>query len=464
MRGKCFIALVLAILLSGCATRHEAIPASGITDNSFQPDSVLIIGRLLVKDNGGIAPHTSWIKPSLHFAHAPSGADLAAQSRLREGIVNYPGDFITSVSTDSEGYFYYFVPPGRYKVNYVSPHGRPLLGFDVLQAGKSYYLGTLIFDSGASANTLNMLTFPEIVDQSEQVASDLHDKLSNTLLKDVKKSKLYPLPCSFASIGFPPREDHWSSPKNAAVGRGPVAITVSQFAPRNKIDPLLEGKSTAAGKMAGGGFIEGAAAGAIAPLENPITLVLYPFVAPITITVGAVIGGTAGGIMGAAMGLNDDDVHKFNIAVSNTFGGKSLQERLAERIQIATQPVRTDVVVRSDMGPKSKGEEVEYMQIKNEGYREYIELTLIKAGLNISKSNPTRLTLLLSIRAKFRSLEQRGSPQTRYLEFTSKQISFDDLVANKGEQLTRTLNDSLDLVGHCMAEALFLEVPAAVSR
>ena len=458
------VLLIFAISLAGCGTRHVAIPSSGVADHLQQPESALIIGRLLLRGKGSVEPDSSWINPSLHFAHAPAGADLAEQSRRHEGLMNYRGDFITSVTADREGYFYYFLPPGRYKVNYVHPHGRPLLGFDVPRPGKTYYLGTLIFDRGALANTLNDLTFPALVDQSAQVAADLHDKLSSTLLVGLEKSAFYPLPCSFSSIGFPAGEDHWSPPGNATVGPGPVAITVSHFAPRTNIDPLTEGKLAASGKLAGAGVVEGAAAGAVAPLTNPVGWVLYPFIAPITITVGAVAGGTAGGVMGAAMGLDDDQVRKLDVAVGETFRGMPVQERLAGKIQAATKDVRADVAVLGDAGPRSRGEDPDYLQLGNEGYKEFIEVSLIKAGLNVEKTNPTRLTLSLSIRAKFGTLEHADSAEVKYLEFTSRQAGFDGLVANKGEGLSAMLNDSLDLVGHCMAEALFPEVPAALSR
>ena len=459
------VLLIFAISLAGCGTRHVAIPASGVADHLQQPEAALIIGRLLLRDDGGsVEPDSSWINPSLHFAHAPAGADLPGQSRQHEGIMNYQGDFITSVTADREGYFYYFLPPGRYKVNYIHPHGRPLLGFDVPRPGKTYYLGTLIFDKGPLANTLNDLTFPALADQSAQVATDLHDKLSSPLLAGLEKSAFYPLPCSFSGIGFPAGEDHWSPPRNATIGPGPVAITVSHFAPRTNIDPLTEGKLAASGKLAGAGVVGGAAAGAVAPLTHPVGWVLYPFIAPITITVGAVAGGTAGGVMGAAMGLDEDEVRKLNVAVGETFGGMPLQERLAGKIQAATKSVRADVAVVGDAGPRSKGEDPDYLQLGSEGYKEFIEVSLIKAGLNVEKTDPPRLTLLLNMRLKFGSLAHVDSAQVKYLEFTSRLAGFDGLMANKGEGLSAMLNDSLELVGHCMAEALFPEVPAASSR
>lgn len=464
LRGKFVTALFLAVLLAGCATRHEAILASSVADRLSQPESALIIGRVLVRDKHGLAPDSSWIKPSLHIAHAPSSADLAEQSRQHEGIFHYLGDFVTSASTDAEGYFYYFVPPGRYKVNYVHPYGRPLLAFDVLQPGRTYYLGTLVFDKGGLSNTLNELTFPEVVDQSERVESDLREKLAVSFLADFKKSGFYPLPCSFTGIGHPRGEDHWGPPKNAALGRDPIAITVSQFQPRTKFDPLMEGKLPAASKLAGGGMVEGAVEGAIVPLSHPVTFVLYPFIAPITIAAGAVIGGAVGGVTGTVLGLNEDDVQKLNVAIGAAFGGMSLQESLAERFQMAAKGARADVVVRSDWGPRAKGEDIEYAPLRNEGYAEYVELSLMKVGLNVAKSDPPRLTLLLSIRMKFGSLNPMVPSQTRYLEFASRQVGLDQLVANQGERLTKTVRDSLDLVGHCMAEALFPELPAALSR
>ncbi|HEY9193998.1 MAG TPA: hypothetical protein VIO81_14110 [Methyloversatilis sp.] len=456
--------LILAMALAGCGTRYVAIPASGVADHLQQPESALIIGRVLLRDGTRVEPDSSWINPSLHFAHAPAGADLPEQSRQHEGIMNYQGDFITSVTTDREGYFYYFLPPGRYKVNYVHPHGRPLLGFDVPRPGRTYYLGTLIFDKGSLANTLNDLTFPALADQSAQVAADLHEKLSGTLLAGLEKSAFHPLPCSFASIGFPPGEDHWSPPGNAAVGRGPVAITVSHFAPRTNIDPLTEGKRVASGKLAGAGVVSGATAGALVPLTDPVGWVFYPFIAPITITVGAVAGGTAGGVMGAAMGLDDDQVRKLDVAVGETFRGMPVQERLAGKIRAATQDVRTDVAVLGEAGPRSKGEDPDYLPLGNEGYKEFIEVSLIKAGLNVEKTDPVRLTLLLTMRLKFGAPEHADSAQVKFLEFTSRPAGFDGLVANKGAGLSAMLNDSLDLVGHCLAEALFPEVPAALSR
>ncbi len=41
--------LILAMALAGCGTRHVAIPASGVADHLQQPESALIIGRLLLR-------------------------------------------------------------------------------------------------------------------------------------------------------------------------------------------------------------------------------------------------------------------------------------------------------------------------------------------------------------------------------------------------------------------------------
>ena len=75
---------------------------------------------------------------------------------------------------------------------------------------------------------------------------------------------------------------------------GKVAIIPAQFVPESNLNTYAQGKSAAAGQLGMEGASEGAVAGALAPLQDPYGVILYPVIAPFTILAGTLVGGTIG--------------------------------------------------------------------------------------------------------------------------------------------------------------------------
>ena len=93
----------------------------------------------------------------------------------------------------------------------------------------------------------------------------------------------------------------------------------STYIPKHK-----EGRGSGAGEGAG----EGALVGAVAPLQHPIGILFYPFIAPFTIGAGAVIGG----VYGTAVSVPKEQAEKLRRTFDKFTGDFDIQKNLLSRV------------------------------------------------------------------------------------------------------------------------------------
>lgn len=190
-----------------------------------------------------------------------------------------------------------------------------------------------------------------------------------------------------------------------AAREGRIALVAARFEPQTNFNAYAQGKGSAAGTLGAEWAASGAAAGALVPLQDPVGIVLYPYIAPFTILAGALLGGTAGGIQGARHGLSAEDAAAVRKAVDEAFAALKVQDSVAARIS-ETMAVRGRPVERA-----------ESTAVPGAPYAQVIETAMTHVRFAAKKGDPPRLAMELALRV--RVLDASGAGE-RLFEYKSR--------------------------------------------
>jgi hypothetical protein len=245
-------------------------------------------------------------------------------------------------------------------------------------------------------------------------------------------------------------------------GGGRIALVVARFEPQTNFNAYAQGKGAAAGTLGAEWAAGGAAAGALAPLQDPVGVALYPVIAPFTILAGALLGGTAGGIQGARHGLSGEDAASVHKAVDEAFAALKVQESVAARIA-GTAAARGRPLERPTgaeaLGPRNEKDAPDYRTLLAAGYAAVLECTVTSVRVVAKKGDPPRVALELALR--LRGVDAGGS-SVRQLTYKSRPEPVARWAENGGALIRAELETGYRELADDVA-ALLTESPSARS-
>ena len=182
-----------------------------------------------------------------------------------------------------------------------------------------------------------------------------------------------------------------------------VALVAARFEPETSFNTYAQGKSAAAGKMGATSAAEGAAVGALVPLQDPVGVALYPVIAPFTIIGGALAGGVFGSVQGARHGLSAEDAAAVHRAVAQAFAALKVQDAIAARIAEAAA-ARGRTLERAEgaaaLAPGSPKETPDYEAVLGAPYTAVIESSMMSVRFAAKKGDPPRVAMEMTLRVR----------------------------------------------------------------
>lgn len=225
---------------------------------------------------------------------------------------------------------------------------------------------------------------------------------------------------------------------------GSIAVVAAQFTPDSNFDVYAQGKGAAAGKMGAGGALVGAGEGAVAPLEmGPMSIALYPILAPFTILAGAAIGGTAGVVQGAHHGLSKEQSQALSRAIAGALASLKIQDTEAQRtLEAAKNRPGYRLSYITGMGPRAKDDRPDYHPLANQGYDSILELTVTNILISKKKGKPPRVALEMKLRARVIQTASMSVVGARDFEWKSRPQLLSDWTANEGKLLQQDFDEA----------------------
>lgn len=208
------VLLGLLVSLPGCKTRpmrDVRLEPAGVSVK-VAPGDALVFGRLKFVVNGEVMDDCTLLACPRWMLERSPRFDRDTFRRIRRGegyavsAITSDDYFLTGLTTEDDGSFYYLVPAGRYGVSslenaWYAPGIYPALQFDASEPGVAHYLGTVIVDidvtrylgglHGVIIRRINML---EVVDEFAEYARRLRARHPSQPPLPVRKSLMQPVP------------------------------------------------------------------------------------------------------------------------------------------------------------------------------------------------------------------------------------------------------------------------------
>ena len=235
---------------------------------------------------------------------------------------------------------------------------------------------------------------------------------------------------------------------NCNVGKLPttrISVFIGNSATESTYIPKhSEGKVSGAG----GGVGEGALIGAIAPLEDPIGIVLYPIIAPITIVAGAVIGGA----YGIATSVPKEQADKLRSTLNGFMGDFDVQKNLLSRFLEESLKTSRHQLYATDMPLQSK--KIDYGVVTKANNTITMDLSVDRIGFEGGKGGDPSVRFAMVVRARIVDRLEDKEVYLGYFKYSGDIQSLTAWTSTGYELLNTNVRTGIDILAKRLASEL----------
>jgi len=228
-----------------------------------------------------------------------------------------------------------------------------------------------------------------------------------------------------------------------------VLIVPAAFEPKIEYHPsLAKGRDVGIAKGIADGAVNAVKDSAVVAAlghEDPMGILLYPF-----IVAGAfVVGGTVGGIKGALEAVPEEKSKQIEETVNNALVKLDVQGAMAEHVHIAGNNLTGyKYTILKGIGPRSQEETPDYQNLNIEDNNIILEVRVISLGFKGGKGSNPYISIYMEVDARVINVTDGEEIYSNIWPHVSRKHLLSEWVENNAE----LLNDEFDRCYHSLAE------------
>lgn len=231
---------------------------------------------------------------------------------------------------------------------------------------------------------------------------------------------------------------------------GNMGIIVAQFPPDSNIQRFSDDCAKAAGEGAAAGAAIGTAIALGMAVTNPLGVILFPYIAAISVPAGAVVGGVARS--GAAV-----PIEQVEGEIQHQLDELGVQERFAEVVNArASADLGRHFLRLSGIGPSRFDSPVDYRGPEFRGVTSVMELAVKEIGFERPGALGRRLAFFMIVRARLIVLADSRIIFEREFAYRGMEREPERWVADQVALLAKEFENAYEELADSVVQAVFL--------